>query len=188
MGYPDFDIHPYQKKLDEISRSLKKSIRYAKNDKDIVLRINGTLFGEEGFRGNTDNYYDPDNSYLNRVMDRKTGIPISLSVVYLLVAQRLGLPMTGVGLPGHFVIKYETDRFTGYLDVFNQGRMLSREDCFHFLSQGGYPAKQSFLESVSNHEIILRMIRNLNHIYRESGNQLMGERLTRLVKTLHSND
>src|SRR5215210_2061432 len=107
--YPSLDLSPYLEKIDRIGDLVRERASQAHNSLDVLSAINTTLFDELGFRGNVENYYDPRNSYLNEVIDRHTGIPITLTVVYMEVARRVGLHVEGVGMPGHFIAKLATD-------------------------------------------------------------------------------
>ena len=182
--YPDLDLKAYQEQLDEIASMVSKQLVQVKAPRTILSKLNRCLFDELGFRGNIQQYYDPDNSYINRVLDRKTGVPISLSVVYLLVAGRLGLPVTGIGLPGHFILRYEAPGFSTYLDAFNHGQILSRRDCLQFLKTSGYNGEEDHLDPTTNRDIILRMLRNLINIYNQMKANLIVEQLVRLVRVV----
>lgn len=133
-----------------------------------IAGLNRYLFEELGFHGNTDNYYDPNNSFLNQVLDLRTGIPISLSVIYLEIGWRLGLPLQGVGMPGHFIVNYTLPTATLYVDVFNGGDILSEEEC---LALSTAPItnlaafRQNYLRPVSKKAILFRMLLNLKQIY-----------------------
>src|SRR5689334_8183875 len=108
--YPDLDGQGYIRRLDEMAAAALRHLPQDRNQDrgpfEIIAGINRYLFEEEGFSGNSDDYYDPRNSFLNEVMDRKTGIPIMLSTIYLEIAGRLDFPLVGVGMPGHFLVKY----------------------------------------------------------------------------------
>lgn len=185
--YPDLDLKGYQDQLDDIASRVRKQLVHVRAPRTTLLKLNRCLFEDLGFRGNIQQYYDPDNSYINRVLDRKTGIPISLSVVYLLVAGRLGLPVTGVGLPGHFVLRYDAPGFSTYMDAFNHGQSLSRRDCIQFLKTSGYSGEEDYLDPSTNRDIVLRMLRNLVNIYSQMKADLIVEQLVRLVRVV-SND
>src|SRR4051812_37652058 len=105
--YPDINVEAYQAVLDVYSEELRERLDFGGGPKDILSTINDYLFRELGFAGNEDNFYDAENSYLNRVMDRRTGNPINLCLVYILMARRLRLPIVGIGLPGHFICRYQ---------------------------------------------------------------------------------
>jgi len=122
-----------------------------------------------GFQGNQQDYYDPRNSFLNDVLDRRLGIPITLAVVYLEVGRRVGLPLYGVGLPGHFLVKYQEGGSAIYLDPFYGGRRLGTGDCrgiVERLSEGRMEFREGFLAAVDKRYIVLRMVQNLLGIYR----------------------
>ena len=125
------------------------------------------LFDEIQFRGNFEDYYDPRNSYLNDVLDRKLGIPITLSLVYIEVGQRAGLPLAGVGMPGHFLVRHR-DVPDLLIDPFNAGILLSEDECaqrFKEATRASLPWDSSCLTPISNREIVARIIRNLKAIY-----------------------
>ncbi len=183
---PDLDFIPYRQQLDEMALALKERLRHVSRPQSIIERSNRFLFDQEGFHGNAQHYYDPDNSYLNRVLDRRVGIPISLSLVYLLVTHRLGLPVIGIGLPGHFILKYETSTFSTYMDAFNKGQPVSREDCIRFLINSGAGVQNAYFAPATNREIIQRMMRNLVFIYNQAKDPKRSQRLIRLIKSINS--
>src|SRR6185436_11866463 len=127
--------------------------------------LNEYLFGELGFAGDEQNYYDPQNSYLNRVLDRRRGNPINLSLLYLFLARRLKLPMAGIGLPGHFVCRYQSTADEIYVDVFNRGRFLTKADCVQFLLNGNHGLREDFLTPVSTRRLLMRVCSNLHQVY-----------------------
>jgi regulator of sirC expression with transglutaminase-like and TPR domain len=163
-AYPNLDIASYLGALDEMAATLRPQLAH----EHPAIALGRFLSNDKGFHGNTDDFFDPRNSYLNQVLDRRTGIPISLSVIYLEVARRLNLPIVGIALPGHFVIRYDGDEEPLYLDPFNGGATLSTEDCRQRvadISDGRLPFRQSFLYPVGPRQILTRMLRNLKGIY-----------------------
>jgi regulator of sirC expression with transglutaminase-like and TPR domain len=162
--YPDLDIGSYLGYLDEMAGAVRPRLGYY--HPAIVLK--DFLFDEMGFHGNNYDYFDPRNSYLNEVLDRRIGIPISLSVIFLELARRLSLPVVGIGLPGHFVVRYDGDEEPLYLDPFNGGVPMSVQDCrqrIDDISDGRLPFRSSFLSPVGPRQILTRMLRNLKGIY-----------------------
>ncbi len=138
-----------------------------------VKGINEFLFQHLHFCGNIENYYDPKNSFLNDVIDRKTGIPITLSVLYLEMAWALGLLASGIGFPGHFLVRILSDGQSLYVDPFHAGRTMTVAECRDFwedLSEGEVAFQESFLTTVTRRQILTRMLRNLKGIYLESKN------------------
>jgi regulator of sirC expression with transglutaminase-like and TPR domain len=172
--YPDLDIEKYLGRLDLMAEGIKRRIGRSTDPHFLINEINRYLFAEEGFRGNEDNYYDPRNSFLNDVLDRKTGIPITLSVLYMEIAGRVGLPIFGVGLPGHFIVRYSGLREEILIDPFNKGRILSENDCQNILNRIGSSTqlRSEFLQTVTKKQILTRMLHNLKGIYLSSNNFL----------------
>lgn len=163
--YPEFNIEAYRALLDSYAAELREQIHAAAHAEAILLAINQYLFQKLGFSGNERNYYDPDNSYLNRVVDQRAGNPISLCTVYLLVARRLKLPITGIGLPGHFVCRYQSSTYEAYIDCFNRGRLLSKADCMKFLVLSRHRLQEGYLAPMSPRRMLVRMCGNLHQIY-----------------------
>ena len=169
--HPDLDITAYLRRLDELAASVRARLPQSPEPADIIHNLNIQLFHEEGLSGNESEYYDPRNSFLNEVLDRKRGIPITLSVVYLEVGRRLGLPLVGVGFPGHFLVKYRGADGDVVLDPFAGGATLSRDELEQKL-RSMYGEANPFLAQIpqllvpaSKKEILVRMLRNLKGIY-----------------------
>lgn len=170
--YPDLDIEAYAARIDHLARRVA-GLAPNHGGNETISAINYVLFGELGLRGNRDDYYDPRNSFLNDVLDRGLGIPITLAVVYLEVANRIGFPVAGVGMPGHFLLKYRpsTDADGAHeilIDCFNQGSMLSPSDCQERLNEV-YSEEMSlrpeYLHPVNRRQILSRMLNNLKTVY-----------------------
>ncbi len=183
-AYPNLDPAVYTAQLDDYAREVRDRIGLRVSGEEAVKALNRFLFGEQGYRGNTKNYYDIENSYLNRVLERHTGIPISLSAVYLLVAWRLGLPVYGVGMPGHFLVKFESDRYKVFVDCFNSGALLTERECARFLMQAGYGFEERYLQKSSTRAILVRTLRNLVSIYTKSDEPVKAARLGRFIRVL----
>jgi len=169
--HPDMDVAAYLRRLDGLAAAVRARLPQAPEPTDIIHHLNIQLFREEGLTGNESEYYDPRNSFLNEVLDRKRGIPITLSVIYLEVGRRLGLPLVGVGFPGHFLVKYSGADGEMVLDPFAGGATLSREDLAQRLRRM-YGDANPFLAQIpqllapaSKKEILVRMLRNLKGIY-----------------------
>jgi regulator of sirC expression with transglutaminase-like and TPR domain len=180
FGYPQIKATSYQALLDGMAKEVAPRIRRKRLPEEILRTINTYLFLEQGFAGNTDHYYDPDNSYINRVLDRRTGIPISLSIVYLLIARRLELPIFGIGMPSRFLVKYSDKGSQIFLDPFHKGRLLTKTDCANFLINSGYDFQESYLSITPNRTILCRVIRNLISVYTKQKQSQAAERLRKL--------
>lgn len=168
FGYPELRTETCVQQLDELANRVRLRLP-ARTPNDSTIRLlNHFLFYEEGFTGNTDDYYNPDNSFLSRVLEYRRGIPVSLSVIYLLIARRLYLPITGIGMPVHFICKFENGANSFYIDPFNQGQIMTRADCMQFLRRSGYLFKENFLARTSDRDILIRMVRNLILVYTQN--------------------
>ncbi len=164
--YPNLDTDEYLNALDTMAAEVER-IPTQKYPLRIIQGINQYLYDDLGFTGNTTDYYDPRNSFLNDVIDRRTGIPITLSLVYLEVARRIGFPMVGVGMPGHFLIRPAVAEMEVFVDAFNRGEVMFPEDCQERLAEYQQPVtlQPQFLESVSSRQFLARMLTNLKIIY-----------------------
>jgi regulator of sirC expression with transglutaminase-like and TPR domain len=182
--FPSISIDGYRALIDSFAEVLKDRLDSVDDGEGRFAMINHYLFDELEFSGNEENYYDPQNSYLNRVIDRRLGIPITLSVVLLLISDRLNLPVTGIGMPGHFLCRYQTSREEFYIDAFNRGRLLSKAECVRFLNEGGAGFKEEYLSPVSSRAIMIRICRNLVQIHRQNEDADMEERIGRYVTAL----
>jgi len=163
--YPDINVEAYQALLDTFAAELRERLDLTREPKEVLSRINTYLFEELGFSGNEENYYDPENSYLNRVIDRRTGNPINLSLLYMVLARRLRLPVTGIGLPGHFICRHQSSAAEIFIDAFNGGKFLSKADCVQYLAHANYSLRDDCLAPVSARRMLLRICGNLHQTY-----------------------
>ena len=182
--FPEANIAAYQALLDSYALEIRERLRPDEPAESVIATINDYLFAEQGYFGNETNYYDPDNSYLNRVMDRKTGNPISLCQVYLAVGRRLKLPLTGVGMPGHFVCRYQSIAGEFYIDAFNKGKVLRRAECVNYLMMRPDGFKESFLAPVGGRRILQRICANLLQIYQKMKLEEESARVCRYILLL----
>jgi regulator of sirC expression with transglutaminase-like and TPR domain len=166
--YPDINIQAYQALFDNYAADLREQIGPGQSTEQIIAIINHYLFDELGYAGNEESYYDPDNSYLNRVVDQRTGNPISLCTIYLAVGRRLKLPVVGIGMPGHFLCRFQTATADAlFIDAFNRGKLLTRADCVKYLVHTRDGFKEAYIAPVSGRRTLLRMCSNLHQIYGE---------------------
>jgi len=170
--YPDVDIDAYLEKIKDFAERARSRFREGATLREVVGQINWVLFVEEKFRGNHDDYYDPRNSYLNEVLDRGLGIPITLSVVYRAMAERLGLAMAGVDLPLHFMLRVDDRGEPWFVDPFRGGVLYDRKGCEQRLSEIAnreVTLVDAAIEPCSSGVLISRMLRNLKVIYGRTG-------------------
>ncbi|HWD92370.1 MAG TPA: transglutaminase-like domain-containing protein [Verrucomicrobiae bacterium] len=179
--YPDINVEAYRALMDHFAAELRERIDSSETPKEILTTINNYIFDELGFTGDEENYYDPQNSYLNRVIDRRKGNPINLSLLYLLLARRLRLPMAGIGLPGHFICRYQSSQDEIYVDAFHHGKFLTKADCIQYLVSGSHGLQDEFLSPVSTRRLLMRICSNLHQIYSQKE---LAEETTRLQRYL----
>jgi regulator of sirC expression with transglutaminase-like and TPR domain len=167
-AYPELDPSPYLGRIDDLAARVRDRCPPLARPRQVIGQVNWVLYVEEGFRGNTDEYYDPRNSYLNEVLDRRTGIPISLAVVYRAVADRLGLAMAGVNLPAHFVLRTGQGPGTIFVDPFHAGHLLDRQGCERLVATvtgQDVQLSDAQLAPCPTGMIVARMLRNLKAVY-----------------------
>ncbi|MBN8245869.1 MAG: transglutaminase family protein, partial [Verrucomicrobia bacterium] len=182
--YPDTNVLAFQAQLDDWAAQVRTLLTMGSGPGEALDAMNEVLFERLKFRGNEDNFFDPANSYLNRVMDRRIGIPISLSAVYLLVAKRVRLPITGIGMPAHFLCRYQTPMAEVYIDPFHKGQLLTRLDCRKRLLESAIGYDERHLAPLSSRRTLQRMIANLHLIHKERRNRTESERLQRYLVAL----
>lgn len=169
--YPDLDVSTYQQQLVALGDTLKRRLRPDIGPTESILALNRYLFDELGYHGAADDYYDPRNSFLNDVLDRRIGIPISLSILYIVIGRKLGLALEGVSFPGHFLVRCPVRDGTVVLDPYHKGISLGIADLQKRLAplQNGTPPSRpevaNMLMPASNREILARVLRNLRGIY-----------------------
>lgn len=184
FGYPAMSASTYSVWLDRVASRIQDDLP---SDADAALtfqRLNSHLFQGMGFTGNEARYYDPDNSYLNRVIETRRGIPVSLSVLYLLLAQRLRLPVFGVATPGHFLVGFRPGPHSCYLDAYHRGRILDLNEVRRMLARSGYEFRPDYVAHCSSRDILVRMMRNLISIYEKTGSRDRADMLAKLVEVL----
>ncbi len=184
--YPELDVAAYLARFDEMGARLGQRVR---DDSEPIASVLGQfLFAELGFKGNEDDYYDPRNSFLNDVLDRRTGIPITLSTVCIEVARRTGLSVTGIGLPGHFLIQVDGSRGQTLLDPFYGGTEMTEADCQERLNRrygGRVKVAPSMFSPVDRKHILARTLRNLKAIYMKALDHERALRTTHLLLDLN---
>lgn len=169
---PLLDTEHYSNMLKGWADSLSKNINKIKLKNDptsIINEVNHFLFMELGFKGNKENYYDPDNSYIDKVIEKRMGNPIALSMIYLIVTKRLGLSFSGVNMPAHFLIQYLDTFEPIYIDPFNQGEIITKSVCQDRIKTLKLSWQEDYLSSPNNKQIISRMLQNLINIYHNEG-------------------
>ncbi|CCQ90704.1 conserved hypothetical protein [Nitrospina gracilis 3/211] len=183
-GHPDADPVQVEEILDNLAADLAPRIRVQARASELVRALTDFLFHEKGFHGNKTDYFNPSNSYFDTVLSERTGIPITLSVLCILIGQRLDLPISGVGLPGHFVVRCDTDKDPVFFDPFNDGRIVTPAGCEEMVKGFGIQFEKNFLLPVTNREILIRMLHNLIMIYNRTNDTDKAEQLTEYSRIL----
>ena len=186
--YPNLEIEEYASRIEALAR------RVAAHAADLhepatLAALNRVLFDEAKLRGNREDYYDPRNSFLNDVLDRGLGIPITLAIIYMEVAKRVGFHLSGVGMPGHFLLKhYGAEGYETLIDCFNRGDVLTRQDCQSRLDEiysGEMQLRPEFLHPISRRQILTRMLNNLKTVYLSTRNFRKALPMADLVLVIH---
>jgi regulator of sirC expression with transglutaminase-like and TPR domain len=182
LEYPDLDPAPWLRLLDDLAFAVATKTGDLGDSRRFVEMANAHLFRSFGLRGNAEQYYDIRNSCLNDVLDRRLGIPITLSLVYMEVARRLAKPVFGVALPAHFVVQFDDGDLNVYIDPFHGGRFLSRADCVQLVvSRTGAEPDASAFAPAGLRQMALRMLQNMKGIYARAGQFEKALRLYDLV-------
>lgn len=163
IHFPDLNPQPALDQLNELASRLGDRLRNFNDGRDFVESAQRFLFEELGFHGNQEDFFDPRNSCLNQVLERRTGLPITLSVMYMEIARRLQMPVFGIGLPRHFVLQFDDGNYSAFIDPFNGGRVISARECFALA--GTSVLDPTLLQRVSKKQIAVRMLQNLHRVY-----------------------
>jgi regulator of sirC expression with transglutaminase-like and TPR domain len=190
---PTLDVDYYKSFLDDYAGVLRNRVAKRPSPLEVLNECNYLFFEEFKYRGNQTKFMDPENSYIHRVIERKSGIPISLAVLYLLVVEtRLKLPFSGASAPGHFLIRYDglSSGTLGanpeplFVDAFNGGVILRERDIKRYLDTSGLPFNRAFLDPATPRSILLRMIRNLIIVFNEQGDHVGRAAFERFMRIL----
>ena len=167
LDYPELNINAYIQEINRMGMSLKESINDVKNPTYLISMLNEHLFENMGFSGDNEDYYNPKNNFLNEVIDKKSGIPITISILYVEVAKFIGLELKIVEFPGHILVKYNEEII---LDPFNDGRLLDIDDLQEILELNFDQLEfhPEFLDTINSEQILTRMARNLKNSYIQS--------------------
>jgi len=187
LEYPDLDISKYIQKINEIGKNLSLEINNVDNPTYKISMLNEHLFQKYGFTGDTEDYYNPKNNFLNQVLEKKSGIPLTLSIIYSEIAKHIGLELRIVGFPSHVIVKYNEEIL---LDPFNKGKLLKLDDLEQILDRsfdGQVDFYPEFLDEISTDKILIRMIRNLKNSYGQSFAYEKAMRCTNMILSLEPN-
>lgn len=186
LEYPELDPASYVAYFDELGRRLRGRGVNSRDAGHAIAALNRLMFVEENFRGTEEAYEDPDAGYLNRVVDNRCGLPISLCTVYMAVGRRIDLPLCGVGMPSHFLVRFQGPDGELFIDVFRRGRLLTRRDCAEFLANNGISYRAEYLAPTPPRAILRRMAMDLFMLYKRQGDAFRRARTGRVLEILRS--
>ncbi|MFH5832267.1 transglutaminase-like domain-containing protein [Halalkalibaculum sp. DA384] len=181
---PTLREEEYMRKLDRFADMISGKIQYQPDETRQIHILMDFVFEELKFTGSTVDYYNPDNCYINRVIDRRQGLPISLALIVLFLARRLNMPFYGINMPIHFMLKFKGDKEEVLIDPFDSGKVVSYNQCYFFLKQNGVDPKSKHFEITSEAEILARCIRNLIQSYAKLNAEHKVESLKKLLNTV----
>jgi len=186
-AFPSVDMHIYSDLLNFFAAEFQSRLDPSDLPEEIAAKIGNYFWYEKGFSGNEADYYNTDNHYINKVIETKRGVPITLSVIYMLVLRRLNFPIQGIGMPGHFILRYEFGTKFMFADPFHGGKILSVDDCKTSLAKLGYLFKDEYLEPVTDRQILERMLRNLVLVLEKQNQLIKVEALLQCIDILNRN-
>ncbi|MDE1727242.1 MAG: transglutaminase family protein [Thaumarchaeota archaeon] len=181
LEFPDLDLNHYIQKLNFMGEELRNSVSDVKNPTYLISMLNEYMFDNLGFHGDSDDYYNPRNNFLNVVIDKQSGIPITLSIIYSQLGTHIGLDLRPVGFPGHFLVKYSEEMI---LDPFNGGILLDVEDLQEILDTtygSGIQFSPDYLNEIEPEKILIRITNNLKNSYMQSFNYKMAMHCINMV-------
>ncbi|MCC5942174.1 MAG: transglutaminase family protein [Balneolaceae bacterium] len=182
FGNPTLRVEEYRKKLNKLSSQIGSEIAYTPSMTEKMQIMLQFVFRELRFRGDAKDYHNTDNAYLDRVIDRRKGLPIMLSAIVIFLARRLGLPFYGVNMPIHFMLMYKMHDREILIDPFDSGSIVTYNQCCYFLKKNGIEPRPEHLKKADEAEILKRCIRNLMHAYAKAKNTGRVEDLQQLLK------
>lgn len=181
FGNPTLRVREYKKKLDDLASQIGSDIAYTPSVNEKMQIMLQYFFRDLRFRGDSKDYHNPDNAYLDRVIDRRKGLPIMLSCVVMFIARRLDLPFYGVNMPIHFMLMYQTHNQEILIDPFDGGTIVTYNQCCYFLKKNGVKPKSEHLEKADEADVLARCIRNLIHSYAKLQDEKRVEDLRKLL-------
>jgi regulator of sirC expression with transglutaminase-like and TPR domain len=182
--YPDLELEEIRKEVDELYFEVWRELKDELNPYDEIKIVNSVIFDKFKFRANTKNFHSPANSMINIVLDSKKGNPISLCSLYMLISQKLDLPVFGVNLPNLFILTYKNDEAQFYINVFNRGLIFSREDIDNYIEHLQLSPQPAYYEPCDNTEIINRFLRNLVISFEKVGDYHKSDEVKILLKLI----
>ena len=186
-AYPNVDMRIYFDLLNFFASEFQSRLDPSDAPGEIAIKIGNYFSIEKGFSGSEADYYNTDNHYINKVIETKKGVPIVLSVIYMLVLRKLNLRVQGIGMPGHFIVRYDFAESSLFADPFHGGKIISLDDCKKSLIKLGYSFKEEYLEPVTNRQILERMLRNLILVFEKQNQPERMQSMLQCIDILNRN-
>lgn len=181
FGNPTLDAQSYYQKLDQFALMVAPEIRYNPDERHRMQHLLSFVFERLNFHGDTQNYHAPENCLMDQVIDRRKGLPISLSLVVIFIARRLDLPFFGINMPIHFMLSFAGEKEELLIDPFDKGAVVSYDQCYFFLKKNNVTPHPGHFQIASNIDIVIRYIRNLMHSYDQQNQPEKIEDLRKLL-------
>ncbi|MCP4521742.1 MAG: hypothetical protein GY827_08655 [Cytophagales bacterium] len=182
--FPDLSLLELRQRIEHIYHTIWVEAGLAKSDIQQIRLINNVLFDRLKFGADMRDFYNPSNSMINQVLDTKKGNPISLSVIYIIIAQKLGLPIYGVNLPNLFITMYEAGEESYYINAYNRGVIFLRDDIEEYVKKLNIPFSEEYVSPCDNLAIIKRVLRNLKSSFQQAENTLSSDDMQNLLDLL----
>jgi len=181
FGNPTLRTSIYEKTLDHFADMIRPSLRYKRNEREKMQILMKFIFEDLNFKGDNKNYHDPANGFIDQVIERRKGLPISLSLVAMFIARRLDLPVFGVNMPIHFMLTFVGSQEEQLIDPYDQGAEVSYDQCYFFLKKNNVTPRPEHFKMAADVDILTRCIRNLMHSYERSNDPYRVEDLKSLL-------
>lgn len=185
FGHPEVDISQYRRRLDDMAADIRILAGTRAAPLDTFMKMRSYLFSDLGYIGNREDYYNPNNSFLTKVIDYRKGIPITLSVLMMLLGRRLDLRLNGIGMPMHFLVQYDDGSRMFFVDAYNSGIIITRDQCRLMLSSSGIKLTPEMLAAVTTRDILERMWRNLYLAYQQQSDDTEAARVGQIISFLN---
>jgi len=182
FGYPESNAWIIEAQLNTMAEAVKEHIELtgAHNEEQRVNSLNAIFFDQFSYKPPSSHYYLPEHCFFHSVTEKRIGIPLALSTLYIILGNKSGISLEGIGMPLHFLVK--STKLDTFIDVYNYGVTLTREDCLHFLIKAGIPYSDSMLEPVDSEDMLFRMLRNLYHCYKREQSEWELEQIVSLLQ------
>ncbi|MEK7819190.1 MAG: transglutaminase-like domain-containing protein [Bacteroidota bacterium] len=188
VTFPFEDSSKHLDQLNQIAIKLKERLSLLDDPIEIIKKVNEYIFDELKMEGNIDNYFEVENNYITKLLERKKANPITLSLLYIFICQRLNIPVKGIGLPGHFIVSYQFNENQIFIDTFNRGKFLTKDECREYVIKSGYTFTENLLLPQSNIKIAERILNNLTYYFEKIENKFKSQMCIKCIEIINQFD